>query len=824
MSANTQRDLAVEGVREKANDITTLVAQSLAGSVRFGDADRINEILNQTNELVGVNLQSLAVFNSDGVEMARSGPAVSSSAMLAVERAFAEGQKVTILDGVGYAAPIRAQADGIVIGVLLTEWTTVNKLAKVAEQRHEQIAITGAILIGVLVVAGFVFHRSIAAPLVSIARRTGALADGDLSTEVKSKGRADEIGGIARNLETLRAQLHDAHGRQLEAKFQAAGFEASSAALLMVNTDLVIKQFNDAFPELISEVSEGFASKGIAIDTDDLFGRHIDEFGIFPNELKAELATAEFPMTLTRALGDYFIGISIAPVENDNDERMGYIFEWRDETQERANRAIIQALDAGQMRAEFTVDGNLVSINKVMREAYPHVAANLKAMTLDKLLAGNAARKVLGDAAAGETVSEEFELRVDGKRRVFDGTISPLQDRKGNFDGLIMLGQDVTTQVERSERSEAEAEATRAAQEHVVESMQTALDALAAGNLAIRLSEPFEGGYEQLRTKFNDSVKTLDDAVSIVVDNSNSILGEASNISDAAGDLSKRTEQQAATLEEFSAALAEITASVSSASEGTTQAHRVVNEARENAEASGEVVREAVEAMGQISSSSDQISRIIGVIDDIAFQTNLLALNAGVEAARAGDAGRGFAVVASEVRALAQRSSDAAREINELISTSGGHVKRGVSLVDKAGTALTEIVESVGGIAEHVATIAASAKEQSTGLDEINTAISHLDQVTQQNVAMFEETTAATHTLTAEANQLVGATQRFSTTSGGAAAKPAKAKVPTELPDTVDAQPGTVRPKAGAPAPSAPVHDADGALALALEEGGWEDF
>jgi methyl-accepting chemotaxis protein len=284
-------------------------------------------------------------------------------------------------------------------------------------------------------------------------------------------------------------------------------------------------------------------------------------------------------------------------------------------------------------------------------------------------------------------------------------------------------------------------------------------------------------------------------------------------------------------LEQFAAALTQITASVASAADGASKASEVVTEARKNAEASGTVVREAVDAMGEIASSSEQISRIISVIDDIAFQTNLLALNAGVEAARASDAGRGFAVVASEVRALAQRSSEAAREINTLISTSGNQVKRGVSLVDKAGTALNEIVSSVGDIEDHVTGIAASAREQSTGLEEINTAISQLDQVTQQDVAMFEETTAATHTLTAEANALVSTTGKFRITGGTAA--PAQRSSPAPEPaQRVRANPARpqsqseIREDTMVKAPSRtpqPGSVTDGALAIA-DDDDWEDF
>jgi methyl-accepting chemotaxis protein len=220
-------------------------------------------------------------------------------------------------------------------------------------------------------------------------------------------------------------------------------------------------------------------------------------------------------------------------------------------------------------------------------------------------------------------------------------------------------------------------------------------------------------------------------------------------------------------LEETAAALNELTASVSSAAENAGKADSVARNTNQRAERSRQVVSEAISAMSQIEESSKQIARIIDVIDDIAFQTNLLALNAGVEAARAGDAGRGFAVVASEVRALAQRSSDAAREINGLISNSNGQIERGARLVGDAGSALQEIIHAVADIAQNVGEIATSAREQATGIHEINTATTQLDATMQKNAAVTEETSAASHALSAEASALRGMVQRFQVAAPG---------------------------------------------------------
>jgi methyl-accepting chemotaxis protein len=300
-------------------------------------------------------------------------------------------------------------------------------------------------------------------------------------------------------------------------------------------------------------------------------------------------------------------------------------------------------------------------------------------------------------------------------------------------------------------------------QDLVVDSLAAGLQKLANGDLRATIDQTFADRYEQLRSDFNIAVQTLSELIRSISSSAVTIDRSSGEISHAALDLSRRTEESAAALGETAATLTELTSSVQSAADGALRADQLVSVTRDSAEQSSEVVREAVEAMGEIESSSNQISKIISVIDDIAFQTNLLALNAGVEAARAGDAGRGFAVVASEVRALAQRSSDAAREISTLISNSSSQVQRGVGLVDRAGTALQSIVTEVEEISVHVAEIAASAKEQSTGITEINHAIHQLDSVTQQNAAMFEETTAASQVLAAEATTLSGTVGAFST-------------------------------------------------------------
>jgi methyl-accepting chemotaxis protein len=308
-----------------------------------------------------------------------------------------------------------------------------------------------------------------------------------------------------------------------------------------------------------------------------------------------------------------------------------------------------------------------------------------------------------------------------------------------------------------------EAEKARIAEEDrvAVAALAEGLSAMSNGDLTHRFTAEVAPRAEQLKTDFNTAITQLQQAVSVVVGNVSGILSGAGEISQAADDLSRRTEQQAASLEETAAALDQITATVNKTASGARQASDVVQFAKGDAETSGVVVRDAVQAMRAIEQSSTQINQIIGVIDEIAFQTNLLALNAGVEAARAGEAGRGFAVVASEVRALAQRSAGAAKEIKTLISASTTQVGSGVKLVGETGEALQRIVDRVAEIDGLVSEIAASAQEQAIGLAEVNTAVNQMDQVTQQNAAMVEQSTAASHSLAQEADALQASVARF---------------------------------------------------------------
>ena len=324
-------------------------------------------------------------------------------------------------------------------------------------------------------------------------------------------------------------------------------------------------------------------------------------------------------------------------------------------------------------------------------------------------------------------------------------------------------------------RAQAENEAK---QRVVVDELARALEALAAGDMTYRIETPLAPEYESLRTGFNNSINGLGDIMSSVSDTASSVHSGASEIRAASDDLALRTEQQAASLEETSAAMNQVTSMVRETAKGAAEVNRSIDEAHREASEGGAVVKRAVGAMGAIEKSAHEITQIINVIDGIAFQTNLLALNAGVEAARAGDAGKGFAVVANEVRALAQRSADAAKDIKALITTSAEQVGAGVALVGETGTLLDRIVTRVGAISGMITTIAESAETQATNLQQVNGAVSEMDKMTQQNAAMVEESTAAARSLAGEAEALADVVARFKL---GGEAPARRAVAPTRL-------------------------------------------
>jgi methyl-accepting chemotaxis protein len=404
--------------------------------------------------------------------------------------------------------------------------------------------------------------------------------------------------------------------------------------------------------------------------------------------------------------------------------------------------AKLAAVSRAQATIEFTPDGKVLTANENFLNALGYslgeIVGKHHRVFIDPTEA-NSQRylEFWTRLRMGEYLADEFLRIGKGGRQVhIQASYNPVFDPNGKVIKVVKFATDVTGRVEN------------------VEQLARGLTRLAEGDLSQSIEKPFIPSLERLRVDFNSASTKLKLAMATVADNAKAISVGSNEIRTSADDLAKRTEQQAASVEETAAALEEITTTVKDASRRAEEAGQLVARTKNHADHSGDVVREAVGAMDQIEESSKAISNIIGVIDEIAFQTNLLALNAGVEAARAGEAGKGFAVVAQEVRELAQRSAKAAKEIKTLITASSGHVSNGVALVTKAGTALQEIASHVQTINGDITAIVEASREQSTALSEINRAVNTVDQRTQQNAAMVEEQTAASHELAKEAAAL----------------------------------------------------------------------
>jgi len=330
---------------------------------------------------------------------------------------------------------------------------------------------------------------------------------------------------------------------------------------------------------------------------------------------------------------------------------------------------------------------------------------------------------------------------------------------------------------ERARNDAARAEAARQVA-LVVDGLGRGLERLAQGDLTYRVRDDWAGEYRKIQDDFNNAIDQLQDTLTAIVESTREVSSASAEISSSTTDLSQRTEEQAANLEETSASMEEISATVRKNAENAQQANGLMQGTREVAGRGGEVVSQAVAAMSRIEESSRKISDIISVIDEIARQTNLLALNAAVEAARAGEAGRGFAVVASEVRNLAQRSSQAAKDIKGLIDHSSMAVNQGVDLVNRAGASLNEILQSINEVAALVADIANASAEQALGIDQINKALSQMDEVTQQNSALVEENAATAKTLEHQSTALDGRVAAFRLYEGETVTAPMEASGP----------------------------------------------
>lgn len=494
-------------------------------------------------------------------------------------------------------------------------------------------------------------------------------------------------------------------------------------------------------------------------------------------EFWAKLARGEYDAAEYKRIGkggrEVWIKASYNPVKNASGQVVKVIKQATDVTAEKLQNAEtaakLDAVSRAQGVIEFTPTGEVITANENFLAVLGYRLEEIKGQKHRMLV-----EPAYGQSAeyqdfwrrlnAGDFIADEFKRIGKGGKEVWiQASYNPVFDLNGKVVKIVKFATDVTERV------------------RAVDEIAEGLSRMAANNFEAVIPQPFAPAFEKLRQDFNAATGKVRSALLEVAGNTNNISSSAQEILNASDDMARRTEQQAANLEETAAALNQITTTIKQSAEGAQHARQICAAADEDGKASAQIVREAIEAMNNISNSAKEISQIIGMIDEIAFQTNLLALNAGVEAARAGEAGKGFAVVASEVRALAQRSAEAAKNIKGLIDVSTTQVRQGSKLVSDTGGALQRIVSQVSEINGAVAEIAGASKDQAGALAEVNTAVTQMDQVTQQNAAMVEELTAASHSLAEETSalrDLVGLFRLGRDQVAGAVARAAPAAAP----------------------------------------------
>jgi methyl-accepting chemotaxis protein len=489
---------------------------------------------------------------------------------------------------------------------------------------------------------------------------------------------------------------------------------------------------------------------------DEIIGRHHSMF-VDPTEAKsaeyrafwARLGKGEFDRRQYKRIGkggcEVWIEASYNPVFRGSTpykvvKFATVITETKLKSAEDAGK--LDALSRAQATIEFTPDGHILTANENFLTTLGYTLGEIRgkhhSMFCDGQYAQSAEyREFWRSLGAGQFAADEFTRIAKGGRKVFiQASYNPIFDMNGKVFKVVKFASDVSERV------------------RAVNELAEGLQSMADGDLNQTIDKPFIASLERLRTDYNASIGRLRSAMRAIAQNATQIASGTREISVASDDLARRSESQAASVEQTASALTEISTTVSDSARRAADAGKLVDDTTHSAKESTEVVHQTVQAMSRIEHSSLQIAGIVSVIDDIAFQTNLLALNAGVEAARAGEAGKGFAVVAHEVRELAQRSAAAAKEIKALIRDSETSVRDGVALVGKTGAALEAIAARVLQVHDNVSGIVVAAREQSQALGQINEAIMSMDQDTQRNAAMVEQTATASRKLASEASAL----------------------------------------------------------------------
>lgn len=521
--------------------------------------------------------------------------------------------------------------------------------------------------------------------------------------------------------------------------------DTCTANVMMADKDYTIIYMNESLKNFLQEAESDVKQELPNFNVTNLIGQNIDVFHKSPAHQRGMLDKLSATYKTSILVGGRSFNLVANPILGANNERLGTVVEWQD----GIAVGMVNAINKSQAVIEFQPDGTIINANEnflsVMGYGLNEIKGKHHSMFADAEYKASPAYRQFWEALnRGEAQTGEFKRFAKAEREVWiNASYNPIMDLRGKVVRVVKTASDITDMV--AVRTENEMGMNEAVQ---------VLTAISGGDLTQKMVGEYKGTFGDIQEALNATVDRLYDTVLRIIESAQAVNSAAGEIASGSTDLSQRTEEQASSLEETAASMEQITGTVRQNSENAKNANELSGKASKVANNGGKVVDEAVGAMGNIEKSSQKISDIIGVIDEIAFQTNLLALNAAVEAARAGDAGKGFAVVASEVRSLAGRSASASKEIKALIMESSQQVKTGADLVKQAGDTLKDIVESVQQVAVIVSDIASASQEQATGIEEINTAVTQMDEMTQQNAALVEENTAAAQSMVEQAVEL----------------------------------------------------------------------
>ena len=764
------------------------------------------------------------------------------------------------------------------LNLTATEETT----ALYQTQRVEHIASL-AVMAALILLIAWLLSRNIGRPLqraVDIARR---ITGGDLDNRIETTGN-DETGRLLRSLMAMQDGLRE----RIEADQELAAvnlrirqaLDNVSAPVTVSNADNQLIYMNSAAAQMFRDMAPALKPSHPDYDPEHLIGGSIGK--LFDDRQ----VQADYARKLVRDT-DYDVGmagrklrLSASPVYDDDGEYQGRVTQWLDRTEELAlaeqeakriasereeaaeNYRIRVALDNVASSVVLAdTDKRIIYLNHAAQALFRHNRDRLRRnnpdFDVDQPQGTRIDSLLKGLNKLNEARTDSTELHIGDTTLKVTGT--PVENDKGERLGTALELEDRTIEVAVEKEIDTLVEAARAGDlgkridtasktgffrqlgegfnalldelSHVFEDIATAMSHLAEGDLTHKSGKTYSGTFGKVQQDIDKTMHNLSDVLQQLQTSAEAIGDTSEEISAGNNSLSMRTEQQAANLEETASSMEELTSTVQHNADNAQQANQVAASARLSAEKGGKVVNNAIAAMQAIDKSSSRIAEIIGVIDEIAFQTNLLALNASVEAARAGEQGRGFAVVATEVRNLASRSADAAKEIKELIQDSVEKVNTGSSLVNESGERLEELVDGVRKVGDIIAEIAAASAEQSEGIAQVNNAVTSIDELTQQNAALAEQTSAASAGLLDKAGEmrnLVGFFRLDATQTGGIKAKPVGNASPTASTATASTPPPRAskpesKPKA-APRPKARAKTTPPAAVSSGNDDEWEEF